>query len=163
MQTCGNLRIEGKRNLEIKQFNCAYLTFAWLVVHDSAIIFAPSWSLPQISSITRANARFAAVGHSTIQHAFFDCPGLPARPVPLPPSSRATAPWCASSAPSINDVTRRGGGWWCARVKGKLKRKAHFILPLSYDDDIISLDSLFAAIDCYDLEAETRRDRRCGG
>ena len=84
MQTCGNLRIEGKRNLESKSSNCAYLTFAWLVVHDSAIIFAPSWSLPQISSITRANARFAAVGHSTIQHAFFDCPGLPARPALTP-------------------------------------------------------------------------------
>ena len=103
---------------------------------------------------------------SAIQPFNMRFPTAPACPRgrPLPPSSRATAPWCASSPPSINDVTRRGGGrGWSARVKGKLKRKAHFILPLSYDDDIISLESLFAAIDFDDLEAETRRDRRCGG
>ena len=131
--------------------------------------FCTSWSLTQISSITRANARFAAVGHSTIQHAFSDCPACPLGPSLLP-SSRYRAgrrPRAPPPLPSINDVTRRR-----ARARERqIEEKSPFHSSSSssssslhsYDDIVSSLDSPFAAIDCDDLEGERDTERQAHG
>ena len=126
----------------------AHIAHFSVLVHDSAIIFAPLWSLTQISSITRANA----VGHSTIQLAFSDCPACP-----LGPKCRLAA-LLRAPPPSINDVTCGGGGTKDGRRarERQIEEKSPFHSS-QHMISSISLDSLFAPID-NDLEAgETQR------